>query len=265
VTFAGFAGAPIKAWLHLPAQRSGRLPAVVEYVGYGGGRGLAHERTLFAAAGYAHLVMDTRGQGSGWSVGDTPDPDGAGGPAHPGYMTRGILDPAGYYYRRVFADGVRALEAARAHEAVDPERVAVTGASQGGGIAIAVGALGSDVAAVAPDVPFLSDFGRAIGLVDTDPYGEIARYLKVQRDHVGRALRTLSYFDVSILGRRASAPALFSVGLMDEITPPSTVYAAYNWYGGPKEIAEYAFNEHEAGDVHHEAVKLRWLAERIRG
>jgi cephalosporin-C deacetylase len=51
---------------------------------------------------------------------------------------------------------------------------------------------------------------------------------------------------------------------MDEITPPSTVYAAYNWYGGPKEIAEYAFNEHEAGDVHHEVVKLRWLAERLR-
>jgi cephalosporin-C deacetylase len=264
VTFAGFGGAPIRAWLHLPAHRSGRLPAVVEFVGYGGGRGLAHERTLFAAAGYAHLVMDTRGQGSVWSVGETPDPDGAAGPAHPGFMTRGILDPAGYYYRRVFADGVRAVQAARAHEAVDPERVAVTGSSQGGGIAIAVGALAPDLAAVAPDVPFLSDFGRAIGLVDTDPYGEIARYLKVHRDQVGPVLRTLSYFDVSILGRRATAPALFSVGLMDEITPPSTVFAAYNWYGGPKEIAEYAFNDHEGGDVHHEVVKLRWLADRLR-
>ena len=119
-TFAGFGGAPIRAWLHLPRQRSGRLPAVVEYVGYGGGRGLAHERTLFAAAGHAHLVMDTRGQGSVWSVGDTPDPDGAAGPAHPGFMTRGILDPAAYYYRRVFADGVRAVETVRAHDSVDP-------------------------------------------------------------------------------------------------------------------------------------------------
>ncbi|HET9347243.1 MAG TPA: acetylxylan esterase [Candidatus Limnocylindrales bacterium] len=265
VTFAGFGGARIRAWLHLPARRSGRLPAVVEYVGYGGGRGLPHERTLFAAAGYAHLVMDTRGQGSGWSVGDTPDPDGAAGPAHPGFMTRGILDPAGYYYRRVFADAVRAVQATRAHEAVDPERVAVTGASQGGGIAIAVGALAPELAGVAPDVPFLSDFGRATGLVDTDPYGEIARYLKVHRDQVAPVLRTLSYFDVSILGRRATAPALFSVGLMDEICPPSTVFAAYNWYGGPKEIAEYAFNDHEGGDVHHELVKLRWLAERFRG
>ena len=49
---------------------------------------------MWAAAGYAHLVMDTRGQGSTWSVGDTPDHDTTGAPAHPGFMTRGILDPA---------------------------------------------------------------------------------------------------------------------------------------------------------------------------
>jgi cephalosporin-C deacetylase len=265
VTFAGFGGAPIRGWLHLPAHRSGRLPAVVEYLGYGGGRGLAHERTLFAAAGYAHFVMDTRGQGSTWSVGDTPDPDGAAGPAHPGFMTRGVLDPGAYYYRRVFADAVRAVEAVRAHEAVDPERVAVTGASQGGGISIAVAGLVPDLVATAPDVPFLSDFGRAIGLVGTDPYGEIARYLKVHRDQVGAVFRTLSYVDVAILGRRATAPALFSVGLMDEICPPSTVFAAYNWYAGPKDVVVYAFNDHEGGDEHHDVIKLGWLAERLRG
>ena len=52
----------------VPSSRrtAGPLPAVVEYVGYGGGRGLPHERVLWAAAGYAHLVMDTRGQGSSW-------------------------------------------------------------------------------------------------------------------------------------------------------------------------------------------------------
>ena len=33
VTFSGFGGEPIKAWLRLPAQRSGPLPTVVEYVG----------------------------------------------------------------------------------------------------------------------------------------------------------------------------------------------------------------------------------------
>jgi cephalosporin-C deacetylase len=263
VGFAGFGGATVRAWLQLPAGRSGPLPAIVQFVGYGGGRGLPHEHLLFAAAGYAHLVMDTRGQGSAWSVGATPDPDPVGDPWHPGFMTRGILDPRTYYYRRVYTDAVRAVEAARAHSAVDPARVAVTGGSQGGGISIAVAALVPDLAGAAPDVPFLCDFPRAITLIDSDPYGEIARYLKVHRDHVEIAARTLAYVDGAVLGRRASAPALFSVGLMDEICPPSTVYAAYNHYAGPKEIVEYPFNDHEGGGPFHEQAKLRWLAERL--
>jgi cephalosporin-C deacetylase len=264
VVYAGFGGSPIRAWLHLPAGAPGPLPAVVEYIGYGGGRGLPHERFLWAAAGYAHLVMDTRGQGSSWATGETPDPDAAGAPFHPGFMTQGILDPATYYYRRVFADAVRAVEAVRAHPQVDPARIAVTGGSQGGGICLAVASLVTDIAAVMPDVPFLSDFPRAITFADSDPYGEIVRYLKAHRDHVDRALATLAHFDVAILGRRASAPALFSVGLMDQICPPSTVYAAFNAYGGPKEIREYPFNDHEGGQGFHDAAKLRWLAERFR-
>jgi cephalosporin-C deacetylase len=265
VSFAGFGGSPVRGWLHLPVGVERPLPVVVEYIGYGGGRGLAHERVLWAVAGYAHFVMDTRGQGSTWAVGDTADPQSSGEPSHPGFMTRGILDPGTYYYRRVFTDAVRAVEAARSHEAVDPSRVAVTGGSQGGGISLAVSALVGDIAATMPDVPFLSDFPRAITLVDTDPYSEIVRYLRAHRDHVERALLTLSYFDVAILGRRASAPALFSVGLMDETTPPSTVYAAYNHYGGPKEIREYPFNTHEGGQGFQDRVKMRWLAERLRG
>lgn len=263
VSFAGFGGATIRAWLHVPATRSGRLPAVVEYIGYGGGRGLAHERILYAAAGYAQLLMDTRGQGSAWSPGDTADPDLNGAPAHPGFMTRGILDPATYYYRRVFSDAVRAIEAVRSFDFVDAGRVAVTGGSQGGAITIAAASLLPDVAAAMPDVPFLSDFPRATTLIDRDPYGEIVRYLKTHRDHVDRVLETLAYFDVAVLGRRAKAPALFSVGLMDAVCPPSTVYAAYNAYGGPKEIREYPYNDHEGGQGFHEVEKLRWLAERL--
>jgi cephalosporin-C deacetylase len=264
VGFAGFGGTTVRAWLHVPSVAPGPLPAVVEYIGYGGGRGLPHERFLWAAAGYAHLVMDTRGQGSTWAVGETSDPDTRGAPFHPGFMTRGILDPATYYYRRVFSDAVRAVEVARAHPLVDPARVAVTGGSQGGGISIAVAALLPGVAAVMPDVPFLSDFPRAITFTASDPYGEIVRYLKAHRDHVDRALETLSYFDVAILGRAATAPALFSVGLMDEICPPSTVFAAYNAYGGSKEIRDYPFNDHEGGQGFHEVAKLRWLRERFR-
>jgi len=265
VTFAGFGGSPVKAWLHLPAEAAGPLPAIVKYLGYGGGRGLSHEDVLFAVAGHAYLIMDTRGQGSSWSIGETPDADAAGEPAHPGSMTRGILAPDSYYYRRVYTDAVRAVEAVRTHPAVDPTRVGVTGGSQGGGIALAAAGLIPDLAAVAADVPFLCDFPRATTLVDANPYGEIVRYLKAHRDHVDQAFQTLAYFDGANLATRATAPALFSVALMDQICPPSTVYAAYNRYMGSKRIVEYPFNDHEGGGGFQDQVKLGWFAEHLRG
>ncbi|MGV8953752.1 MAG: acetylxylan esterase, partial [Cypionkella sp.] len=77
VTFPGFGGHPIKGWLVLPTQHSGKLPLVVQYLGYGGGRGFPHEQLHWAASGYAYFRMDTRGQGSGWSVGETADPVGS--------------------------------------------------------------------------------------------------------------------------------------------------------------------------------------------
>ncbi|HEY0120072.1 MAG TPA: acetylxylan esterase, partial [Cellulomonas sp.] len=194
VTFAGFGGHPIKAWAVRPAGSgsSGELlPAVVEYLGYGGGRGKPFDRLTWAAAGYVHLVMDTRGQGSAWgSGGDTPDP-GTTGPSHPGFVTRGIQDPEQYYYRRLITDAVRAVDAVRALPGVDPARVTVTGVSQGGGLTLAAAGLVEGLAAVMADVPFLSHFRRAVDVTDNHPYREIVEYLHVHRGEEASVFRTL--------------------------------------------------------------------------
>ena len=262
LTFNGYGGQPVKGWLLLPRQRSASLPCVVNYLGYGGGRSFPPDWTQFPAAGYACLVMDTRGQGSNWSSGDTPDPEPEGSsPFYPGFMTRGVLDPRTYYYRRVFTDAVRAIEAARSHPAVDAGRIAITGGSQGGGITLAVAGLEPAVQAVLPEVPFLCHYRRATQLVATFPYSEISGYLKAHRDQVEKVFQTLSYFDGVNFVTRAHAPALFSVGLMDDICPPSTVYAAYNYYAGPKKIDVYEYNNHEGGGSFHILEKLRFLNE----
>ena len=260
VTYNGYGGQPIKGWLILPRQRKGPLPAVVEYIGYGGGRNFPLSWLLFASAGYAHFVMDTRGQGSASTPGDTPDqePEGSN-PQYPGFMTRGVLDPRTYYYRRLFTDGVRAVEAARSHPAVNPAQVVVSGGSQGGGISLAVAGLVPDLAAALPDVPFLCNFRRAATLINTAPYSEIATYLKTHRDKVERVFSTRGCFDGINFAARARARALFSVGLMDDICPPSTVYAAYNHYAGPKQIKVYEFNNHEGGAVYQQVEKLELL------
>ena len=271
VVFAGFGGHPIRAWLRLPARAlrpEGPLPGVVQFVGYGGGRGDAHENLFWASAGFAHLQMDTRGQGAGWSKGVTADPAGSAGPQVPGVMTRGVLDPRTYYYRRLFTDAVRAVQAMRSLGTVepvrvDPDRVAVLGQSQGGALALAAAALCPEVAATVALVPFLADFPRAVNITDSYPYREIADYLSIHRGAAGQVMDTLRYFDVVNLVPRATAPALFSVGLMDTTTPPSTVYAAYNSYGGPKELEVWPFNGHEAGDIEDQLAALDFLQKQL--
>src|SRR5262245_11831231 len=61
VTFSGFMGQPIKGWFLAPRGATEPLPTVVEFIGYGGGRGVVLDWLAWASTGYAHLVMDTRG------------------------------------------------------------------------------------------------------------------------------------------------------------------------------------------------------------
>jgi cephalosporin-C deacetylase len=259
VSFSGYCGQIIKGWFLLPKQRSGKLPCIVEFIGYGGGRGIPLDWTLWPSAGYAIFVMDTRGQGSSWRRGDTPDIADGDNPQYPGFMTRGVLSPETYYYRRVFTDAVCAVQTARSHSAVDGSKIVVKGGSQGGGITLAVAGLVPDLAAAMPDVPFLCHYKRALSIIDTNPYGEIRQYLKTHRDKGETVFKTLSYFDGLNFAVRAKAPALFSVGLMDLICPPSTVYAAYNHYAGKKEMAIYDYNDHEGGGSDQAQRQLRYV------
>jgi len=260
VTFSGYMGERIKGWLLLPVNRIGKLPCIVEFIGYGGGRSFPFDWLIWSSAGYAHLVMDTRGQGSSWTKGDTPDyEDIVSNPHYPGFMTKGILDPKTYYYRRVFTDGLRCVEAACSFPEIDSSEIAVSGGSQGGGIALAVSALSPKVSALMTDVPFLCHYRRATEITDTHPYVEISMYCKTHRDKVDTVFRTLSYFDGVNFAAQAKCPAIFSVGLMDTICPPSTVFAAYNHYKGEKEIRIYPYNNHEGGGSYHILEKLEFI------
>jgi cephalosporin-C deacetylase len=258
LTFAGFNGERIRAWLRVPAGSQGPLPCVVSFVGYSGGRGRAEDNLFWASAGFAHLQMDTRGQGSGSSVGDTPDDYGSG-PQVAGFLTRGIEAKESFYYRRLLTDAARAVDAARSLDVVDSERMVVAGASQGGGMALAVSALIPDLAAVISYVPFLCDFPRATVMTDRNPYKEIGTYLAVHRERVAQVHHTLSYFDGVNFAKRANAPACFSVALMDAVCPPSSIFGAVNNYAGDKKLTVWPYNGHEAGGIDDDVVALTWL------
>ena len=263
--FSGADGDRIRAWYLRPAgEPQAAAPVVVKFIGYGGGRGRPAEHALLPALGYALLVMDTRGQGGKWSTGATGDhADGwHPGPENAQVMTRGIARPEDYYYTRLFTDAVRAVETACA--LTGAARVAVTGASQGGGLSLAAAALVPELVAVChADVPFLCDIQRAITLAPHAPYTEVPEFLAHQVDLVPAALDTLRYVDCALLARRITARCLLSVGLMDVICPPSTVFAAYNEITAGKDIAVHPFTGHDVPAAHVER-QLGHLREFLR-
>ena len=264
VSFKGYSQHTINGWYIAPKyarERNEKLTCVITYPGYGGGRDYPNKHLLYPSAGYSVFVMEVRGQGAeGGNGAITPDPIGSS-PHADGFLTMGIHDKKDYYYKRVFIDAVKSIEAAKEHTLT--EKIVISGGSQGGGISLAVLGLSSftkeKIEAAMIDVPFLCDYKRACTITDTLPYNEIARFCKTNRMYEKTAFETLSYFDGAFFAKRSKVKALFSVGLMDIICPPSTVFDAYNNYAGDKSINVYSFNGHEGGDNEQNERKLEFL------
>ena len=237
----------MRAWLILPKDHGGGC--VVTYAGYGNGRGLPHQHLRWAAAGWATFVMDSRGQGAGGTQapGGTGDPHGPDHAHAPGMMTKGILSEHTYYYRGCsptpFAPSTLSSNTRRSTRpaSLSPEaaREAASPRPSRGFAATCGGAF--------IDVPFLTDFSRALDVATTGPYPEIVKFLAGQRHAADRALQTLSYFDGMHFAARATTTARYSVALRDTTCPPSTVFAGYNHWGGPKDIDVWPWNGHEGG------------------
>lgn len=261
LSFAGFGGHRVRAWLSRPFSRAGeQLPVVLQVPGYGRGRGLPGDNVAVAASGMAHLLLDVRGQGFGYGTGgDTPDPGADGTPEAPGVITRGIERPETYYYRRLITDAVRAVSALRSLEDVDSSRVIVMGNSQGGGVALAVAGLVPDLLGLTVSVPFLCDVPEVYRRAQGEPYSELRRYLGVRRAGREQVLRTLSYVDGVNHARRAVAPSLWAVGMCDVTCPPEGSLQALAAYAGPAQACIYPDNGHEGGEFDFLRRQLEWM------
>jgi len=261
VDFAGYEGQRVRGWLLDPGPGPRRSTAVVHYPGYGQGRGFAHQWLAYAAAGFTVMVIDARGQGADSEYpGSTPDIGDATGPEAAGFLTRGIASARTSYLRRLYIDAYAAVDAL---SVIAPHvaRRTVVAASQGAGVGLAVLGLRSDVDAAILAVPSFAHFRRALELGATGSRAEIARLLAGRGTDEESVLHTLSYFDGVTFAARAHARAMFSAALHDTICPPSTVFAAYNRYAGPKQLTVWPHNGHESGGSAELQSGLRRLAQ----
>lgn len=241
LTYFGFDDTPIHGWFLVPQSRAAgeRLPCIVTYPGYTGDRGLPERYAHWLLLGFAVLAVDARGQG-----GETGSRLRFDAGAAKGWVSLGIADKSSSYYMALAVDAVRAVEAAAQQAEADPDRLAVVGASQGGGLSLLAAALHPGVAAVVADIPNMCHMDYGL-LNSTGSLTELAQYVSRYPDRLDIVLDSLAHFDLLNLAHRIAVPVLMSVGWKDTVCLPETVYAAYNRIGSPKRIVDYPFIGHE--------------------
>lgn len=245
VIFRGLDGTPVHARLLLPPAKPGRkLPCVLRFHGSSGSRGTVADHAAWLLLGVAVLAMDYRMQGgqTGSNTGFT------GGPIHDDFVF-GVAEPSSFYFYHAVTDALRLIELALTREELDPQRLAVEGASQGGGTSLTLAALHPAVSLCMADVPSFCDMERRL-FYRTGSARALAELITRRPEMLDPVCATLSYFDNLNHAASIRCPVLVAVGLKDDVCPPENVFAVYNRIVAEKRIEVYPFGGHcDAGAI----------------
>jgi len=243
--FTGVRGARVHAKYIRPSGKGPRHPAVLLFHGYTGDSGDWTSKLKWAALGFSVAALDCRGQG-----GRSEDVGGVKGTTWNGHIIRGLDDtPENLLYRHIFLDTAELARIVMDMPDVDQDRVGATGASQGGGLTIACAALEPRLRRAFPVYPFLSDYRRVWEMdLAKRAYEELSWYFRSfdpLHTREEQIFTTLGYIDIQYLAARIKAQTRMALGLMDEVCPPSSQFAAYNKMTCPKDLLIYPDFGHE--------------------
>lgn len=247
VEMLSYMNVKIEGYYAVP-KGSGKFPAIANYMGYGSDARIpnpGHD------PGFAEFVLSVRGQG-------IQKPNNVYGE----WNTWGLAAKETYYYRGAFLDLVRAIDFLSSRPEIDAEKIVADGASQGGAFALAAAALDKRIKAIAPTIPFLSDYRHYFQIVPW-PRTNFERYLASHPDATwGKIYDVLTYFDVKNLAPRITCPVFMAVGLQDEICPPYTNFAAYNQIKSEKQVRIYHDHAHNTPEEWRN-IRLKFFRERL--
>ena len=233
----------IAGWYCVPKDRPRPLPAILQVPGY------LMEPPIpknWGKKGYAAFSAAPRGKLRSHHQFN---------PGYPGLLTYSIVDRNTYTYRGFYTDACRAIDFLLTRDEVDPERIGVTGHSQGGGLTVSTAALRPQVRAASAGAPYLCGFMDSADLTHTYPYQEITNYLRLHPDQRRAVEDTVSYFDGVNLADRIRCPIIVSVGLQDNVCPPETGYDLFRAISSSdKQIYPYDGHGHDAGQFTHAAI-----------
>ena len=248
--FTGVGGARVHAKCLRPRRTNGPAPAVLMFHGYSGSAGDWSDKLGYVAMGFTVAALDCRGQG-----GRSQDVGGVVGNTLHGHIIRGLDDaPEKMLFVRTFLDTAQLARIVMGMDGVDPARVGATGGSQGGGLTLACAALEPGIRRVAPVFPFLCDYQRVWEMdLAQAAYAELRDYFRRfdplhQREQ--EIFTRLGYVDAQHLAPRIRGEVYMAVGLMDQVCPPSTQFAAYNKITATKSMALYPDFAHEGLPEH---------------
>ena len=243
--FTGTRGARVHAKLLRPRNASTPHPALLMFHGYRGNSGDWQSKLGYVAAGFTVAALDCRGQG-----GRSEDVGGVPGGTLRGHIVRGLDGrPQDLLYRHIFLDTARMAQIVMAMDDVDASRVGVTGGSQGGALTLVCASLEPRGRRAALVYPFLCDYKRVWDIdQDQNAYAELRDWFRSfdpRHEREEEIFTRLGYIDVQFLTPRIRAEVMMGVGLMDQVCPPSTQYAAFNRISTPKQTVIYPDFGHE--------------------
>lgn len=226
-------------------KEEGKYPTFFNFHGYHCDSGEWFDKIALAKLGYNIFAMDSRGQG-----GKSQDNLQTKGSTLPGHIVKGVEEgPNNLLFTKIFCDTVYLVELAKYLGNVDERKMYTFGASQGGALSIACGALNKEIAKVFACYPFLCDYKRVFDMPSLmGAYGEINQYFKFS-DPLHKKEKeffdTLSYIDLQNFAENMECELTMFTGLMDNICAPSSQFAFYNKFKGEKEVIIYPQHGHE--------------------
>lgn len=244
--FTGMNGARVYAKYARPKRIERPLPCVLRFHGYGAQSPDWMELLAWTGQGVCAAALDVRGQG-----GKSQDVGGVRGNTRRGHIIRGLgeMNPHKLLFKDIFLDTAQLADIVMRFDEVDSNDVCIYGDSQGGGLTIACAALEPRIKKAAAWYPFLSDYKRVWELDrDERAYEELRTYFRdfdPRHEREDEIFGILGYIDIQNIAGRIQSEVLMFSGLLDEICPPSTHFAAYNKIKSRKKALVYPDYAHE--------------------